>query len=1549
MKLATIFLALFIRSLCAQTVVFLRDGPPGAPVPAIQICAATNPSSGPVVVTTCQPDSGSHLQVANHGLPSGCGTTQTCWVTVHQMVTDGAGAGNTTLNCPAYNTGTGGVSASYTNGVKTAAYVSASTLALYDLTGVPASGSSPHLGTAVPSTGNFCKGDSFLSHNSTSPGQYAWLAQVSPYTMPSTAEPAGWLDGQYGNFTRKLMLATGNGLQHVTVALAGANSNCSISPGCNITVSTSGASPAYDPTAAVPPVQATATSSYGATMFGVFGTASILDSTNAGSCAGTGSTTQPLPYSVASVTTTGWTSNNFTCSIPTGDYVAVNNTCVSRFATYGTGSDSMTGTASCTVISQIAYHGNEAWDAISGPSTPYPLSYLDDSSNAFKAAFDGGSWYTGSWPVYAIWPYGVAAIRSMVDWSNANLFRDIKYVFNEIELTGGVSWPANNYTAAGDLTEQQGGNYGGAYPDALILNSYGSMASSASLTKWLNKHNNDIWEPGNQCSTQGVETSGSTGMYAVVASGTSTGTPTGTTLPVPSCTGILANEIVAINRGTTAELSATGTWGRITSCAANTITVSGGWNGSLPGTATAYAVFAVGQWSTNLPASDPNDIAARLAGAIASPIATPTVISLNGTYSSTVNGQYLLIDSEAFLVSSGGTTTTPTVTGGQLGTTAATHSSNAVVSVMATVTLTGTSVSTLGISVGDAVEPGNTWGNTLGVGTVCKVFWVGTSTLVCLGTPFFPSSLTSTPQMIWHLPAIDVSSTSVTSSVGMCGRHWEQNYWVSQYGSSPALYQPVGGGAVTGGSGAVLYMSNQQSSVGINRLSQAIAAAPFDARAVNGEISLYSTAFMDFTLSPYMSYSTAPGNNGVQYSAGIMLNVGLNATVLSRSFPTFPSLGAGPWLTDQAQYAMFIHIPTFVSSGNANVGQPLCIGAVCGNSSLNITAGNFVGTPVLADAPSSSTSQYLANWLDNINGTCASSLVTDLFNPTAFLTPLFIDPRILRTSSYKSQPLQYIFSGNNHSSVAGLTGWGSPESLATASGLAFVSRTGFGNCGDSSHYTDTVLVHRQPANIGGGSHDNFGLETHLFKGAKLIANDGYANVGGGGGFDLSINGSAVRFGGAQSSPESEWNASQSVAPDVPGGVVLDRWLGANAYGDPSSNVALQCADSALSYVSTWNVTAAMRCVADLKQSQEAGYDHFVFEQDYDTTTSAESIARSIHYPQNGCSTCGEPPDQSDVNGSTFCISSSNTSESCTNFATDGRIESIESGVGTATFGVMSQIYPVTSGISLTWDCPGSYSGGVQAHCAPGLTYSGGYGFSNRVSATVSSGTSLEVVTVHKIMQSLTDTTFSTAPLSASGWTGAEACGTSSCAAYFGYRGTGTATVPAFTTSLETSKPHQYIVTGVPAGTYHVSVASTTVLSGYTVSPGDNTIAFTVASGTTAGVVSLSTSTTCSITTTTLPNGAAGTAYSQTAATSNCTSPVAWTVSAGTLCAGLSLGGATGTVSGTPTGAQTCSFTVQAVDAVPNTGTQALSIVITGPPPPTKIVGQADAKGNVIIH
>ena len=87
----------------------------------------------------------------------------------------------------------------------------------------------------------------------------------------------------------------------------------------------------------------------------------------------------------------------------------------------------------------------------------------------------------------------------------------------------------------------------------------------------------------------------------------------------------------------------------------------------------------------------------------------------------------------------------------------------------------------------------------------------------------------------------------------------------------------------------------------------------------------------------------------------------------------------------------------------------------------------------------------------------------------------------------------------------------------------------------------------------------------------------------------------------------------------------------------------------------------------------------------------------------------------------------------------------------------------------------------------------------------------------------------------------------------------------------------------------------------------------------------------SVTTTSLPNGTQNAAYTTTLAATGGTTPYSWSVSVGTLPAGLTLAASTGVISGTPSATGTTSFTVQVTDANSATATQPLSLTVVSPP------------------
>lgn len=93
-----------------------------------------------------------------------------------------------------------------------------------------------------------------------------------------------------------------------------------------------------------------------------------------------------------------------------------------------------------------------------------------------------------------------------------------------------------------------------------------------------------------------------------------------------------------------------------------------------------------------------------------------------------------------------------------------------------------------------------------------------------------------------------------------------------------------------------------------------------------------------------------------------------------------------------------------------------------------------------------------------------------------------------------------------------------------------------------------------------------------------------------------------------------------------------------------------------------------------------------------------------------------------------------------------------------------------------------------------------------------------------------------------------------------------------------------------------------------------------------------------VTTSSLPNGMVGTAYSQTLGEQNGLAPLTWAVTSGSLPAGLSLDASTGAITGTPTAPGISSFTVQATDAesVPVTASASLTITVAASAPAVSV-------------
>ena len=131
-----------------------------------------------------------------------------------------------------------------------------------------------------------------------------------------------------------------------------------------------------------------------------------------------------------------------------------------------------------------------------------------------------------------------------------------------------------------------------------------------------------------------------------------------------------------------------------------------------------------------------------------------------------------------------------------------------------------------------------------------------------------------------------------------------------------------------------------------------------------------------------------------------------------------------------------------------------------------------------------------------------------------------------------------------------------------------------------------------------------------------------------------------------------------------------------------------------------------------------------------------------------------------------------------------------------------------------------------------------------------------------------------------------------------------------------------VISGTPstAGTFNFTVRATDTTSLFDTQPLSITIARSPIPP--------------NITTTTLPGGTVNAAYSQPVRATGGTGALTWTISAGALPPPLTINSSTGVISGTPSTAGTFEFMVRATDTLALFDTQALSIAVVLPAPPT---------------
>lgn len=1333
------------------------------------VVGATNAT--PVVLTTQSP----------HGFSSSCNaTTNICYCAV-------VGAA----------TGTG---VSPANGVRECVYQSPDTLALYDTSGNPIAGN----------------GDWFAGYTPyPNPGQDAqWVAPLTRYTIPANAGPLGFFDGRNGDLMRRLATSTANGLSSIVVS-GGSGGSCASTP-CTVTVNLS-----YDPTTMRIPLAA-------GNQFSITGTysGSGADLDTCGSGGGAQS-----PFTVASVSSSSYTSTSFTCSgLTTGTYTGVHVACGPK----PTPDDTIGGSQDCAVVSLLGLNNNAWWTQMLTYMTYNGLT----SSPTYKTVFDGGSMVANQ--ELASY-YAMAAIRFLVDRSNSLWLSEVIYGLNNIARAGGVGFAVNSQSFV--FQSDSNFNYTTGIEGLAILYAVAAHApegaywANSEQAAFLNEFYADVDDPTvSACTTANQDAASTSTHNWVLSSGlVASGSNDSTHVQLPSSdphyatTGYYVNTVVQLDNayGGGSDYSHY-TYGLVTAHSSTGVLTVSSWvdpaggSGVTPtmqqvvsatyvsglsvtGSTGQYACVITGGNAWILfPLSGANTVStASNAGIILAPglqtsgaptsasssqnCSTVQSISGTATISTTVGTKYTIFDT--FRISS--------------------RTSGAT----ATATFTKSNPSTL-LNPGDEIVALDGWYNETSFPRWGSyVSSCGSTSCTVINADGVTAS-TSTPQMAWRLPQY---------TNGDCGWLWAAKHQQNaSIGVQAAVYGYGGGGQTGLNNNSGTYSVGDTGANGGNGGSPGaafmaldLAAASDDSRAVRDLARVQSWAF-DYACRPLLDFSTGRLRDGPGYSMDADTpSCELFEWLLYDSVPSFPTW-YGTWAQNISLWKMYTALPQLFGGSIFMAGWAGQIGAGYGGWQLfgnSAASYGWAFDPVSFFAPTSNN----AGWYRNFNENYPSGSLWGNTEPDRqALAVLHNDPRIA-DSTYSTPPLQAVFDQSSSSQLTTLTGW--PHLYR---GDAAVSR----NCWQCSNGSLTIF---DAASFTNGSYDSPRAgQVSIWENGCLLGGDSnpcnslWAS-------DSSTLGDTVQLGGPGLSQfQSGIQPSIALTP-------ITAWASANAsaygsmFGDSQSRYAAACTSEAANYNQTnLNIILdhAVRCWVHLKKP---GNDEWIFQFDDvalagGSPTPAITMNWHLHYPQNG--QVQAPSGINYPTGSTVCTALSGAT------CTSNTIKEIEDGNNGRTYGLMTWIASPNT-ITVIDDCVGR--GGGQ--CAPGSTYPGGNGYTHRF--TVAGGTSAGAsvskmlsVAGHKMMSGLTDTTFNTSALNPdANWTGVQLTGARSTGiALFAVGGSAHSSMASFTTSF--SGTGDWLIMGLTPGIYSLTVAGVPVAgSPFTVGSGDGTIYFSSGAGT----------------------------------------------------------------------------------------------------------------------
>jgi hypothetical protein len=396
------------------------------------------------------------------------------------------------------------------------------------------------------------------------------------------------------------------------------------------------------------------------------------------------------------------------------------------------------------------------------------------------------------------------------------------------------------------------------------------------------------------------------------------------------------------------------------------------------------------------------------------------------------------------------------------------------------------------------------------------------------------------------------------------------------------------------------------------------------------------------------------------------------------------------------------------------------------------------------------------------------------YNQGAYLpySYTFTDPAQPSTN-LSGAPTQYLFRATDYSLCPGL-------GLNCTANMGYthaVSRTGWS--------TNDSLMLIQGGYNDGSDHSGFGDwgSVHIYRRGYLLAGDAeYSN-------NNRDSDNTIELG----------NGDNWVAPGKPGYTNIVRWAGADPSGDAQSRYAFALVDMTGAYASSQNATRVQRHILHFKKASQQ--DYIVWYDDVATSSGGMKKAY-LHYALNGT-----------ASGQAISFNGGNNGGTVMNTQSKSRL--------------VTAVLPTAGGNTALLkndSSSGTYSGGA------GYTYRAYVCAENSSSpgSCSNSATAGEWIVVHKPSTNTSDTmpTLSQ-PLSTNFRVVEIKDGSAPKVAAFATGGQTYTTASFSTTHPGTA---QYVIDGLSAGSYQVTVNGATVASNQSVANGDNTLYFESTSG-----------------------------------------------------------------------------------------------------------------------